>query len=84
MLKGHNAAISEILVDNEGGYIISLSDDKVLKIWNSRSMSCLQTLQDPLIHRPEDCISYIHLDVTNGQLLLGSDVIMLLPVNHFT
>ena len=80
VLQGHVAPISNLAVDNTSGFIISLSDDRVIKIWYSRSMACLQTLSLYPERSIEDCINYFCLDRINNQLLLGSDVILSIPV----
>jgi WD40 repeat protein len=83
ILKGHTSPISQITVNNEGGYILSLSEDKVLKIWNARSLSCLQTIVDEVVHRPENIISSLLLDNVNGVIVFGSDVLDSIPVRRF-
>ncbi|KAJ3129013.1 WD40 repeat domain 95 [Nowakowskiella sp. JEL0407] len=72
-LYGHNATIMNILVNHEEGHVISLSEDKVIKIWNARNLNCLQTLVDKIPHRPENIISSIYFDYNNHQLISGSN-----------
>lgn len=72
-LVGHATPISMITVNHLAGHIISLSDDKVIKVWNARNLQCLQTLTDKCGHRPENIISFIHFDMSNENLVVGHD-----------
>ncbi|KNE54965.1 hypothetical protein AMAG_00905 [Allomyces macrogynus ATCC 38327] len=45
-LVGHNATVTDVLVNQTDGHVISLSEDKVIKIWNIKTFFCLQTLTD--------------------------------------
>ncbi|KAJ3065105.1 WD40 repeat domain 95 [Podochytrium sp. JEL0797] len=72
-LHGHNTSIVNLIVNHEESQLISLSEDKVIKIWNIRNLNCLQTLMDKVPHRPENIISAIFFDNTNRQLLTGSN-----------
>ncbi|KAL7754106.1 hypothetical protein RI367_000086 [Sorochytrium milnesiophthora] len=72
-LTGHNATVVDIIVNQPDGHVISLSEDKVIKIWNIRNMNCLQTMTDKFPHRPENIISAIHFDPVNRQLITGSN-----------
>lgn len=44
-LNGHKGAITCLSVHLESGYIISASNDKTIKIWNSHTHACTQTIQ---------------------------------------
>jgi WD40 repeat protein len=75
-------------MNTDAGHIISLSEDKVcdfaiyymlkcqvIKVWNARTMQCLQTLTDKRLHRPENIISSLNFDAVNLRLVLGHDTI---------
>jgi WD40 repeat protein len=79
-LTGHMTAIMAIAVNNEESQFISLSDDKVIKIWNVRNLNCLQTMIDKTAHRPENIISSIFLDICNRRILTGSSNLEIWPV----
>ncbi|KAJ3056388.1 WD repeat-containing protein 49 [Rhizophlyctis rosea] len=79
-LYGHNTAIVNITVNHEEGHIITLSDDKVIKIWNARTLICLQTLMDKEPHRPENIISAIYFDLNNRQMITGSSKLEVWPL----
>lgn len=72
-LVGHNASISKLTLNHDMGYIISMSDDKVVKVWSARTLQCLQTLVDKVNHRPENIISAIYYDNVNRLLIQGHD-----------
>lgn len=72
-LVGHNSSIAKIVMNNEHSHIISMSDDKVIKLWNARNLQCLQTLVDKAYHRPENFITAMFFDSYNKKLVLGHD-----------
>ncbi|EGF76597.1 hypothetical protein BATDEDRAFT_92606 [Batrachochytrium dendrobatidis JAM81] len=80
-LHGHNAGIFSIVINHENGHIISLSEDKVVKIWNARHLNCLQTIVDKNSHRPENTISSIYFDAQFRQIITGSDVMETWPLH---
>ncbi len=72
-LKGHNSPIIDIAINEISGQIISLSTDKVVKIWDIRRQNCVQTLVDSFQYRPENILSCIHFSPAGGgKLLLAS------------
>lgn len=79
-LSGHNAAIMSIVVNHEDCQVISLSEDKVIKIWNVRNLNCLQTLTDKIAHRPENILSAMYFDSFNRRILTGSSKIEIWPL----
>lgn len=79
-LHGHTANIINIAVNNEEGIIYSLGDDKMIKLWNARSLLCLQTMFDKAAHRPENIISSLFYDPINRILLTGTSKIEVWPM----
>ncbi|TPX58932.1 hypothetical protein SpCBS45565_g07880 [Spizellomyces sp. 'palustris'] len=79
-LHGHNTAIVNIGINHEEGHIISLSEDRVIKIWNARNLNCLQTLTEKLPQRSDELISVMFFDSINRQLVLGSDKLATWPL----
>ncbi|KAI8818479.1 WD40-repeat-containing domain protein [Fimicolochytrium jonesii] len=79
-LHGHTAAIANICVNHEEGHIISLSEDRVIKIWSARSLNCMQTLAEKIPQKPDDLISAIFFDQWNGQLVMGSEKLQSWPL----
>ncbi|KAJ3016984.1 WD40 repeat domain 95 [Thoreauomyces humboldtii] len=79
-LHGHSAAIVNISINHDEGHIISLSEDRVIKVWNARSLNCLQTLAEKVPQKVDELISVIFFDQVNGQLVLGSDKLQTWPL----
>ena len=79
-MYGHTAAISKIIINHEQSHIISLADDKVIKVWNAKNLQCLQTVYDRIAHRPDNIITSIYYDSYNRQIITGSDKIESWPV----
>ncbi|KAI8812174.1 WD40-repeat-containing domain protein [Cladochytrium replicatum] len=79
-LHGHSTAVVNIIVNNEEGHVISLSEDKVIKIWNARNLNCLQTITDKIPRRPENILSAIFFDSYNSQLITGSNKLEKFPL----
>ncbi|KAL0019122.1 hypothetical protein WJX79_001934 [Trebouxia sp. C0005] len=71
-LTGHAAAVTHITINERSSQIISLSADKVIKVWDIRNNRCLQTLTDKQKHRPEDALTCLMYDPQQKQLLSGS------------
>ncbi|KAJ3391675.1 hypothetical protein HDU92_008924 [Lobulomyces angularis] len=69
-LRGHSSPIIDIAINESSGQIISLSTDKVVKVWDIRKQNCVQTLMDPFTHRPEDSLSSINFSNVNGGSLV--------------
>jgi WD40 repeat protein len=69
-LKGHNAPIIDITINEVNGQIISLSDDNVIKVWDIRTLQCLQTLFDRMTQEYDIPLNRIHFNsVLKGKLL---------------
>ena len=79
-LVGHNAAIVNLTVNNEEGIIFSLSEDKVIKLWNARTLQCIQTLVDKIAHRPENALTAIFYDSPNRQFISASSKLQIWPM----
>lgn len=58
-LHGHSASVQDVMLNEEENQLISLSTDKVIKIWDIRSHKCLQTITDQHTYWPENRISAI-------------------------
>ncbi|KNE68062.1 hypothetical protein AMAG_13235 [Allomyces macrogynus ATCC 38327] len=79
-MKGHAVPIIDVQVQQAFGYRITLSMDKVIKVWDIRRMSCLQTLQPTeALHRPGNMLSFIQVvTTTKGAVRLfdGSNLVV--------
>jgi WD40 repeat protein len=75
-LKGHNSPITDIVINQAAAQLISLSVDRVIKVWDLRKQHCVQTLFDPISREPENIISAIYFNtLMNNKLLVASNVI---------
>jgi WD40 repeat protein len=79
-LVGHNTAITSVVVSPQEGYIISVSEDKVIKIWDTRTLSCVQTIFDKVHTRPENSITSLFYDWKNKCLLTGTITLDVWPL----
>lgn len=61
-LYGHSASVTEVIVSEVENQLISMSTDKVVKIWDIRSHKCLQTIVDKGVYWPENRMSAMTLD----------------------
>ncbi|KAJ3213522.1 WD40 repeat domain 95 [Dinochytrium kinnereticum] len=72
-LKGHNAPIIDITINELNGQILSLSSDKVIKVWDIRKQQCLQTIVDNAQLKADETISVIHFNpFLSGKLLAAA------------
>lgn len=74
-LIGHNATVVQLSYNNISSQIISASEDKVIKIWSSKTMQCLQTLTDRMTHRPDNTLTALFWDSINKRLLAGHEFV---------
>jgi len=80
-LKGHNAAILDVLVNENQHHLISMSVDKVVKVWDLRNYQCMQTFTDKTEYKPEDRLTCMALDEEGPALVMCSNSLNILPVN---
>lgn len=59
VLTGHTASVQKVIVNDDDNQLISLSTDKVIKIWDLRSNKCMQTIIDKEDYWPENRITSI-------------------------
>jgi WD40 repeat protein len=71
-LSGHTASIVDIVVNEVHGHIISLSADKVIKVWDSRRHTCLQSISNTQRQLPEDTLTNIYFVSDFGGSILSS------------
>jgi WD40 repeat protein len=70
-LSGHTATVSHVIVNDNEQQIISLSTDKVVKVWDIRTYKCLQTMADREVYRPDDVVTSMLYDRRREQLVTG-------------
>jgi WD40 repeat protein len=71
-LDEHMASMKDVIINDNLNLIISQSVDKVVKLWDVRTMRCLQTIVDDVQHRPENKITAIMFDRQNHRLVTAA------------
>lgn len=77
-LYGHNTSVQDLALNEERYHLISLGTDKVVKIWDTRTYACIQTIFDKVCYRPEDRLTSLVFDPITNNILLGSR-----KINHW-
>lgn len=80
-LIGHNAPVTEILCNEAQSQLISMSIDKVVKVWDIRNYRCIQTFTDKTEYRPEDSLTCMAFDEEASSLLMCSSALNVLPLH---
>ena len=62
-------SVSHVVMNETRHQIISLGFDKVIKIWDTRTFRCLQTLHDTVGYQPDNRISALLFDNDNKRLI---------------
>eukprot|EP00795_Rhopilema_esculentum_P000823 gene823-10565_t len=78
VLKGHVAPICQIIMDSEHQQIISISKDKMIKIWDMRDQLCIQTIPSRLVHIGSTPVTTAHYNPKHMTLVLGGTSLVVL------
>eukprot|EP01065_Artemidia_motanka_P012481 TRINITY_DN16867_c1_g1_i1.p1 TRINITY_DN16867_c1_g1~~TRINITY_DN16867_c1_g1_i1.p1 ORF type:complete len:1557 (+),score=425.51 TRINITY_DN16867_c1_g1_i1:98-4672(+) len=73
-LSEHRAALVSVKFVEKNSQLITLSEDKIIKIWDVRMFRCMQTLTDKERRFPEDKYSGLGYDTHNDAILCGAGV----------
>ena len=76
VLKGHNSSVIHIIA--QADQIISFSKDKIIKIWDTRNHSCVQTIPSRLTDIGTHQITTVFYNKKMQTLLLGSNTVAVL------
>jgi WD40 repeat protein len=79
-LVGHNSNIVNLAINHEEGIIFSLSEDKTIKLWNARTLNCIQTITEKVAHRPENTLSAIFYDPVSRNIITASSKLQTWPL----
>ncbi|ORZ30757.1 WD40-repeat-containing domain protein [Catenaria anguillulae PL171] len=62
-MRGHQAPILDVQVQQSLGLCVTASSDKVVKVWDIRKAACIQTLTSNVefLHRPDDMLGFVQL-----------------------
>ncbi|XP_067040016.1 cilia- and flagella-associated protein 337-like [Acropora muricata] len=72
-LKGHNSAVTHILVNSDKGEIISAAQDKVIKIWDMRDLCCVQTIPARSLLPGPHLISSLYFNSKANCIFVGTN-----------
>jgi len=71
-LNGHNTSVTDLAINEERFHLISLGADKVVKIWDTRTYVCIQTIIDRFFYRPENILNSLHYDKMTHNIIVCS------------
>eukprot|EP00794_Sanderia_malayensis_P007565 gene7565-8403_t len=81
MLKGHLAPIAKVIMDSAHQQIISISKDKMIKVWDMRDQLCIQTIPCRLVDIGTHPITTACYNKKQKTLLIGGNSIAVLEKN---
>eukprot|EP01062_Namystynia_karyoxenos_P011131 TRINITY_DN1395_c5_g1_i1.p1 TRINITY_DN1395_c5_g1~~TRINITY_DN1395_c5_g1_i1.p1 ORF type:complete len:1570 (+),score=484.21 TRINITY_DN1395_c5_g1_i1:112-4710(+) len=70
----HRAPMVAVTFVERHSQLVTLSEDKVVKVWDLRMFRCMQTLTDKERRFPEDKYSSLGYDTANDAILCGAGV----------
>eukprot|EP01012_Entosiphon_sulcatum_P058625 TRINITY_DN8273_c0_g1_i2.p1 TRINITY_DN8273_c0_g1~~TRINITY_DN8273_c0_g1_i2.p1 ORF type:complete len:1201 (-),score=198.95 TRINITY_DN8273_c0_g1_i2:91-3693(-) len=79
---GHGTALVGCLFNEEDMQMISLSRDKIIKVWDLRTNQLFQTLQDTRHHTPQDFLSALGFDKTRKCIIAASTYLQTWPLRR--
>jgi len=71
-LQGHTAPVQKVVVNEDDNQLISLSVDKVIKVWDVRTNKCFQTIVDKADYWPENRITEIMYSPAKKAIVAGA------------
>ena len=71
-LQGHTAPVQKVVVNEDDNQLISLSVDKVIKVWDVRTNKCFQTIVDKADYWPENRITEIMYSKAKKAIVAGA------------
>lgn len=80
-LQGHNAPILDLQVNEAQHQLISMSMDKVIKVWDIQHYRCISTFTDKTEYKPEDRLTCMAFDEEMPGLVMCSNTLNVLPMS---
>lgn len=80
-LQGHNAPIIDVQVNEAQHQLLSMSVDKVIKVWDIQHYRCISTFTDKTEYKPEDRLTCMAFDPELPGLVMCSNTLNLLPMS---
>eukprot|EP01062_Namystynia_karyoxenos_P019020 TRINITY_DN17117_c0_g1_i1.p1 TRINITY_DN17117_c0_g1~~TRINITY_DN17117_c0_g1_i1.p1 ORF type:complete len:1742 (+),score=524.11 TRINITY_DN17117_c0_g1_i1:80-5227(+) len=72
-LAGHRTPMIDVVFNPQDNQIITLSSDKMVKVWDLRTYQCTQTLRDKHRYRPEDRLGALGYDARRSAIITASN-----------
>eukprot|EP00759_Apiculatamorpha_spiralis_P001100 PhF_6_TR10410/c0_g1_i2/m.16328 len=79
-LEGHNAPLVSVTFNTKLHQILSLSEDKVIKIWDIRTFRNLQTIYDKEVYYPENHLTAMAYDDKRASIVCASSSLRAFPL----
>eukprot|EP00760_Papus_ankaliazontas_P025580 PhM_4_TR2799/c0_g1_i1/m.22136 len=79
-LEGHNAPMVNVAFNSSQHQIVTMSSDKVVKIWDVRTFRCMQTIQDKESYHPEDTLSAMTYDERRSTIVAANKTVVAFPL----
>ena len=84
VIEGHGTTVVHVVMDDQNGRFITVSEDKVIKCHDYNTLRCMQTLHDRYVHMPENTLSAVMWDRRRQMLLTaGQRIKMWRPRKFF-
>eukprot|EP01062_Namystynia_karyoxenos_P023059 TRINITY_DN18874_c3_g2_i1.p1 TRINITY_DN18874_c3_g2~~TRINITY_DN18874_c3_g2_i1.p1 ORF type:complete len:1422 (+),score=405.98 TRINITY_DN18874_c3_g2_i1:126-4268(+) len=71
-LDGHQQSLVDVCLNSDNRQLITLSEDKVIKVWDVRTFRCLQTITDSTNYHPDNFLSAMAFDAGRNRVLTAS------------
>eukprot|EP01012_Entosiphon_sulcatum_P043513 TRINITY_DN5785_c0_g1_i1.p1 TRINITY_DN5785_c0_g1~~TRINITY_DN5785_c0_g1_i1.p1 ORF type:complete len:1237 (+),score=171.78 TRINITY_DN5785_c0_g1_i1:705-4415(+) len=71
-LEGHAAPMVSVVFNETGQTLLSMCSNKVIKLWDTRTFKCIQTVQDHQHYWPEDCTTAVAWDSRRQSIVTGT------------
>eukprot|EP01063_Lacrimia_lanifica_P020310 TRINITY_DN27643_c0_g1_i1.p1 TRINITY_DN27643_c0_g1~~TRINITY_DN27643_c0_g1_i1.p1 ORF type:complete len:1624 (+),score=440.38 TRINITY_DN27643_c0_g1_i1:120-4991(+) len=71
-LRGHRTPLIDVVFNSGDNQLVTLSTDKVVKVWDLRTFQCLQTLPDEAKYPGEDRLGALAYDARTHRIVTGS------------
>eukprot|EP00755_Sulcionema_specki_P020988 Sspe_Gene.12869::Locus_4412_Transcript_1_1_Confidence_1.000_Length_3569::g.12869::m.12869 len=79
-LDGHMCPLIEVCFNDTTDHLISVGLDKSLRVWDIRTMRCVQSFSETRPHWPEDLLSAVAIDETRRSLVCCSSFPTIFPM----
>eukprot|EP00755_Sulcionema_specki_P009640 Sspe_Gene.44261::Locus_21689_Transcript_1_1_Confidence_1.000_Length_4392::g.44261::m.44261 len=71
-LQGFRSPLVDVVFNVSDGQLLTLSLDKVIRVWDVRTWQCVQTIKDKIKHFPEDRLGVMVFDAKRSSIVTGS------------